>query len=202
MKKILRNFQHKGKMRIHRKIHLTARDIYENENGSVSLLIIGLFITTIAAIMVVTDISVIASAKRSLDHATEAAVQRATHTLDEKAYYSGKFNRFTQMYRLVNPNYYVENRIPIDCAAGIQNAKIELQSWRDNGGYMKRIEIMDYRIDNLACDFDTFSLSTSASIKLPFNVPFSSISKATVISNISARNEKNLAFYLFGIRIR
>ena len=173
----------------------------KDETGSISLLIIGLFVMALAVIMIVTDISVLAAAKRSLDHATEAAVQTASHTLDEKAYYTGKMSRQIQMYRMINPNYYVENRIPVDCDAGLKMAQEELTSWKQNGGYMKRIEITDYKINNFVCNYDTISLSTSAIVKLPFNVPFSNISKATVISQIVARNEKNMGFYLFGIRI-
>lgn len=178
-----------------------AGDFLKKESGSISLLIIGLFITALAVVMIVTDISAIASAKRSLDHATETAVQTASHTLDQKSYYTGKMNRLIQGYRLSNPNYYVENRIPIDCASGFEKAKNELISWNKNGGYMKRIEIINYQIDHFTCNYDTVSLATSARIKLPFNVPFSKLSKVTVNSQIVARNEKNSGFYLFGIRI-
>lgn len=176
-------------------------DFLKKESGSISLLIIGLFITALAVVMIVTDISAIAAAKRSLDHATEAAVQTASHTLDQKSYYTGKMNRLIQGYRFLNPNYYVENRIPINCAAGLEKAKSELSSWNQNDGYMKRIEIIDYQIDRFTCNYDTVSLATSARIKLPFNVPFSKLSKVTVNSQIVARNEKNSGFYLFGIRI-
>lgn len=173
----------------------------KDESGSISLLIIGLFVISLAVIMIVTDVSVLAAAKRSLDHATEAAVQNASQTLDEKQYYTGKMTRQIQIYRLLNPNYYVENRVPIDCNKGLGKAQEVLSSWKNNGGYLKRAEIIDYRIDTFTCNYDTVALSTSAIINLPFNVPFSNISKATVISQVVARNEKNSGLYLFGVRI-
>lgn len=183
------------------KIFSTYKHFGKNESGSISLLIIGLFITSLAVIMIITDISVLAASKRSLDHATEAAVQSASHTLDKKAYYTGKMSRQIQLYRLFNPDYYVENRVPVDCNAGLDIAQKELSAWKQNGGYMRRTEILEYRIDNFTCNYDTLSLSTSAIVKLPFNVPFTNITKATVISQIVARNEKNMGFYLFGLRI-
>ncbi|MFM2144466.1 MAG: hypothetical protein RI899_254, partial [Actinomycetota bacterium] len=48
----------------------------EDEEGSISLLIIGLFVVTVATLLVITNIASIAIAQRSLVQASEAAVQR------------------------------------------------------------------------------------------------------------------------------
>ena len=58
-----------------------------DERGSLSVVIIGLFVVTVASLMVMTDIATVMVAKRSLTQATEAAAMRGVHTLDRAAYY-------------------------------------------------------------------------------------------------------------------
>ena len=53
----------------------------KNEEGSISVVVIGLFVITVASLMVMTDVSALIVAKRSLVQATEAAAQRGVHTL-------------------------------------------------------------------------------------------------------------------------
>ena len=65
------------------------------DTGSLSIVIIGLFLITVASLMVMSDVASVFVAKRSLIQATEAAAQRGVHTLDESAYYVGKGNMFT-----------------------------------------------------------------------------------------------------------
>jgi hypothetical protein len=62
----------------------------KDEEGSISLLIIGLFVVTIATLLVITNIASIAIAQRSLVQASEAAVQRGVQNLDLDAYYVGE----------------------------------------------------------------------------------------------------------------
>ena len=51
-----------------------------SETGSISVIVIGLFVITVASLMVMTDVSSLIVAKRSLVQATEAAAQRGVHT--------------------------------------------------------------------------------------------------------------------------
>jgi hypothetical protein len=64
--------------------------ILEDEEGSISILIIGLFVVTVATLLVITNIASIAIAQRSLVQASEAAVQRGVQNLDLEAYYVGE----------------------------------------------------------------------------------------------------------------
>ena len=66
----------------------------KDERGSLSVVIIGLFVITVASLMVMTDIATVMVAKRSLTQATEAAAMRGVHTLDRDTYYSGKGTSF------------------------------------------------------------------------------------------------------------
>ena len=59
----------------------------KDDSGSLAVIVIGLFIITVASLMVMTDVSTVIVAKRSLAQATEAAAQRGVHTLDKANYY-------------------------------------------------------------------------------------------------------------------
>ena len=79
-----------------RKLSLRSlRKKISSERGSISVVVIGLFLITVASLMVMTDVSALIVAKRSLVQATEAAAQRGVHTLDKSEYYQGKGNMFT-----------------------------------------------------------------------------------------------------------
>lgn len=88
----------------------------EDESGSISVIVIGLFLITVASLMVMTDVSTLIVAKRSLVQATEAAAQRGVHTLDKGSYYQGKANVFTVPLAVVTQRAHPV--IPIDCNRG------------------------------------------------------------------------------------
>jgi len=77
-----------GLSKLCRKIRQSAG----SEDRSVSVLTIGLFVILLATTLILTDISSIYLAKRSLSQATEAAVQRGMKNLDAESYYSGEYN--------------------------------------------------------------------------------------------------------------
>ena len=64
--------------------------------------------------MVMTDVSTLIVAKRSLAQATEAAAQRGVHALDKSAYYQGKANIFT--VPLAAATHRPHPSVPIDCS--------------------------------------------------------------------------------------
>ena len=51
-----------------------------DDRGSLSIVIIGLFVITVASLMIMTDVATVMVAKRSLTQATEAAAMRGVHT--------------------------------------------------------------------------------------------------------------------------
>jgi Flp pilus assembly protein TadG len=54
----------------------------QNEDGSISVLVFGLFAVVLLSGVVLTDISAVIVAQRSLVQATESAAQSAAHALD------------------------------------------------------------------------------------------------------------------------
>ena len=175
--------------------------LVSDESGSMALLIIGFFVAALSALMVVTDVAVVANAKRSLDQATEAASMRAVHTLNEKEYYSGKHNILLSVVNALEHNNFYENRIPIDCDKGLIEVTDELNSWMATKSSMKTLQIQNYNLNEYNCQYDWVRIQTSANVKLPFPAPFTDFDKATVRSAITTTNQKDKGFWLFGHRI-
>ena len=67
---------------------------------------------------------------------------------------------------------------------------------------MKTLQIESANIDRYQCQYDWVNLQTSATVKLPFAIPFTGRENATVESSITTLNEKDKGFYLFGVRLR
>jgi hypothetical protein len=172
----------------------------KDESGSLSVVVIGLFVITVASLMVMTDLGTIMVAKRSLAQATEAAAQRGVHTLDKSAYYQGKGTMFTVPLAIATQREH--SVIPIDCAKGGLEVLLELNSWSNDESNMKlrqlnRIELTDFR-----CDGQNLQIHTRSELKLPFKVPFSSTTSVYLQASAGVTNQVQEGFYLFGVRIR
>lgn len=178
-----------------------ARLIFREE-GSLSILIIALFLIALISLAIITNVAVVANAKRSLDQVTEAAAMRAIHNLDERSYYSGKHTILNSIANLASAGNYSDNRIPIDCELGKQAVFEEFRVWESSVSKMKTLQIESANIDRYQCQYDWVNLQTSATVKLPFAIPFTGRENATVESSITTLNEKDKGFYLFGVRLR
>ena len=86
------------------------RSRLQSEDGSISVLVFGLFVVVLLSGVVLTDISAILVAQRSLVQATESAAQSAAHALDLETYYEGKHSVLSFLVSDASPV------IPIDCA--------------------------------------------------------------------------------------
>lgn len=176
--------------------------LHRSEEGSLSLLIIGLFIAALSALMIVTDVAVVANAKRSLDQATEAAAMRAVQNLDEATYYNtGKHTIATSAYMLLGNADYAENRVPVDCNKGWLEINDELESWIHTTSNMKTLQIKNYEITGFDCVYDVVHLETKANVKLPFPAPFTDLDQTTIKSSITTLTEKDKGLWLFGWRL-
>jgi hypothetical protein len=170
-----------------------------SERGSISVVVIGLFLITVASLMVMTDVSALIVAKRSLVQATEAAAQRGVHTLDKSEYYQGKGNMFTA------PMSIATNRahpvIPIDCARGGFEVLLELNSWSNDESDMKWQQLNGIQLTSFSCDGASLDISTRSEMKLPFKVPFTTTDSVFLTATAGTTNTVQEGFYLFGIRL-
>ena len=173
--------------------------VLSDERGSLSIVIIGLFLITVALLMVMSDVATVLVAKRSLAQATEAAAQRGVHTLDKSAYYTGKGTMFTAPLAILTQRDH--SPIPIDCNRAVFNVMLELSNWSNDDGSMKRHELQGIVLTDLQCDGSSIEISTYSQVKFPFTVPFSRMDSAILTATAGTTNQVQEGFYLFGIRL-
>ena len=167
----------------------------KDEEGSISLLIIGLFVVTIATLLVITNIASIAIAQRSLVQASEAAVQRGVQNLDLDAYYVGEGGMLSGVFN------NGEVPIPIECSSASSAISDELQHWNSSNSALLRREIRDIWISEFNCDGVSVGISTSAFAVLPLQLPFIDLKNIELHTSVGATNTRSKGLYLFGIRI-
>ena len=170
-----------------------------SETGSISVIVIGLFVITVASLMVMTDVSSLIVAKRSLVQATEAAAQRGVHALDKGKYYQGKGNVFTVPLAIATQREHPV--IPIDCNRGGIEVLLELNSWSNDESDMKWDALKGIELTHFGCDGASLEISTRSEMKLPFQVPFSKTNSVFLTASAGTTNKVQEGFYLFGIRI-
>ena len=176
-------------------------ELHSEQEGSLSLLIIGLFIAALTALMIVTDVGIVANAKRTLDQATEAAAMRAVQNLDQGAYYSGKHTILTSAYAALGNSDYIDDRVPVDCEKGWREITDEMSTWMSTSSNMKTLQIESYEITMFDCVYDVVHLETKAKVRLPFPVPFAHMDQSVVTSSITTLSEKDKGLWLFGWRV-
>ena len=175
------------------------KKISSDETGSIAVVVIGLFVITVASLMVMTDVSALIVAKRSLVQATEAAAQRGVHTLDKASYYQGKANMFTVPMALATGRPHPS--IPIDCNRGGLEVLLELNSWSRDQGDMKWRQLKGIQLTNYQCDGQSLAIDTRSEVNLPFRVPFTSTDSVFLTASAGTANDVQEGFYLFGIRL-
>jgi len=151
------------------------RDFAEDETGSISILIIGLFLLTVALLFLITDVATVAVAKRSLVQATEAATLRGAQSLDLASYYNGNSGV----------------AIPLDCNVARGKVFDEIQSWASTSGVMRRPEIVDVAVEEFACFDNYIHISVSARALLPFSLPQSSLVDIEIYASAGAASERS-----------
>lgn len=172
----------------------------KDDSGSLSIVVIGLFVITVASLMVMTDVGTIMVAKRSLAQATEAAAQRGVHTLDNSVYYQGKGTIFTAPLAIATQREHPV--IPIDCEKGGAEVLLELESWSNDDSNMKHRLLNQIELTDFECDGQNLVIQSQSEVKLPFKVPFSSTTSVILQASAGVINQVQEGFYLFGFRIR
>ena len=170
-------------------IHKNLSSRLADEQGSISILTMGLFLLVLTTSLVLTDISSIYLAKRSLSLATEAALQRGMKNLDERAYYSGEYN-FNQL--LVNSFGQAESDpgIPINCGKGLQDIQEVLSGWQARGAASVRENVNQLRLTNFECDGYQIYIESAAIARIPLPIPFINLNEVAIHSYAGAVGER------------
>jgi len=174
--------------------------VFADDSGSIAVIVIGLFVLTVASVMVMTDVSTVIIAKRSLAQATEAAAQRGIHALDENSYYQGKANMFT--VPLAVATHRAHPVIPIDCNRGGFEVLLELRSFSNDESDLKWHQLKGIQLVDYQCDGQSLAIQTRSEVDLPFKVPFSTMESAFLTASAGTVNQVQEGFYIFGIRVR
>ncbi len=171
-----------------------------DERGSISILIIALFLLTISLVMITTNIATVTLAKRTLTQSAESAAQRGAHFLDEEAYYSGKFNVITMAQKLLGHGPK-DPGVPIDCQKaklGIAEALFDLES---ESQLLIDQSAHNLIVHEIACDGRNLTVALKVEVDLPFQLPFLNLRSVTLRSSATTYNQRNNGLYLFGFRI-
>ena len=172
----------------------------QEERGSISILVIALFLITISLVMITTNIATITLAKRTLTQSAESVAQRGAHFLDEDAYYRGKFNVITMAQNLFGQGPE-DPGVPIDCQkaqVGIAEALSDLSQESklliDKGAH-------NLEVAEISCDGRDLRVALKVEVDLPFQLPFLNLRSVTLISSATTYNQRNNGLYLFGFRV-
>ena len=172
----------------------------KNEDGSISVLVFGLFAVVLLSGVVLTDISAVIVAQRSLIQATESAAQSAAHALDLDTYYQGKHSALSF---LVSDTSAV---IPINCKAARSRASETLADIANtsnrNYGSSKQLlrrELSDLHISEFQCNGTQVLITTSAKAWLPISLSLFSFESVDLSASAGTTSVKKRVLSIFGI---
>jgi hypothetical protein len=146
----------------------------KDESGSVAILTIGLFLLTVTALALITDVAAIGVAKRSLIHITESAAIHGSHELDLREYYRNG----------ANPG------VPIDCYEARRQVNAELLLASQAGSELVRPELQRIIVTNFFCSGSNLELTSSAIVNLPFRLPQSSLTNVEIHATVGVESER------------
>lgn len=177
-----------------------TKKMLNDERGSVSLLILGLFMLTLITLIVLTDISSIYIAKRALTQATEAAAQRGVKNLDLEKYYTREYNTNRFANNLFG-NGERDPGIPIDCEKGRADSIETLRDWNSIGGSITRKNLSQIKVEEFQCDGFEIGIYSSARVTLPFVLPFTGIDAIDISSRVGTFAERKITTNYYGLNL-
>lgn len=180
--------------------YLRLRKKLQDERGSISLLILALFMLVLITLIVLTDISSVYIAKRALTQATEAATQRGVRNLNLEKYYAREYNvnRFAANLFL---NGETDPGIPIDCEKGRSDSLGALRDWSTLGGAASRKNLNKIQVQDFQCDGYEIGIHSSAQVTLPFILPFIGVEKVDISSRVGIFAERKITTNYYGINL-
>jgi hypothetical protein len=183
-----------SRLRIHLLSSTKLRARLKNEDGSISVLVFGLFAVVLLSSVVLTDISSIIVAHRSLIQATESAAQSAAHALDLDTYYQGKHSALSFLVSDASPV------IPIDCEAASKRANETLTDISNSSSRkLVRRELSNLRISDFQCNGTEVLITTSAKALLPISLSLFSFESVELTASAGTTSVKKRVLSLFGI---
>lgn len=181
-------------------VKMRSMSLIRSDEGSISVLTIGLFSVLLSLALIMSDISAVYLAKRTLILASEAAVQRGTKNLDKSAYYSGEYN-ITKFAQGLLGFGEEDPGIPIDCDAGLRDAREVIDNWQGRGREISRAGINSMRLTDFQCDGFQISVKSSAIVRLPFPFAFIGVREVEINSSAGGLGERSETNNYYGVDI-
>jgi hypothetical protein len=177
-----------------------SHNFIKDNRGSISVITIGLFVILLTLSLILTDISSIYLAKRSLSLASESAVQYGMKNLDEESYYSGEYN-LDQL--LINGfgGAQADPGIPIDCNAGLKDVQKVLNDWQSLSSASNRENVRSIGLTDFQCDGFKIYIETSASALIPIPIPFIDLDEVRIKTYAGAIGERASTNNYYGFDI-
>jgi len=176
------------------------RIFLNDEKGSLSVLILSLFMTILITVIILTDLSSVYFAKRSLTQATEAAAQRGVRNLDLSAYYRGEYN-ITRFLRNLTGEAENDPGIPINCDKGRIDSIDAINEFSRDRISLLGSQLGVIRVDQVSCDGYQLSIRTSSTVQLPFLIPFVNIDSVGISSHVGTFDERKITTNYYGINV-
>jgi hypothetical protein len=182
----------------------SIKELARDDRGSLSLLIMSLFMSTVIVLALLTNISSVYLAKRALTQASEAAAQRGVRNLDLDAYYRGEYNLWQFTWNLSGEGE-TDPGIPINCEKGRSDALGALSSWielSERKSYSHgRSNLKEIRVNQIDCDGFELTISTSAKVLLPFVLPFINLESIDISSQVASIAQRKITTNYYGFEI-
>jgi len=179
---------------------ILAKKTLNDQRGSISILILGLFMLTLITLIILTDISSIYIAKRALTQATEAAAQRGVKNLDLERYYAREYNANRFVINLFG-NGEQDPGIPIDCEKGRTDSIGAMRDWNLMGGSVSRKNLSQVKVEEFQCDGYEIGIRSSAKVALPFVLPFIGIEEVDISSQVGTFAERKITTNYYGLNL-
>lgn len=186
------------------------RNRLQNDDGSISVLVFGLFAVVLLSGVVLTDISAVIVAQRSLVQATESAAQSAAHALDLDIYYQGEHSALSFLVSDSSPvipiNCEVASSRAAETLADVTNSAIRnyggsSQEFAGSNKNLVRRELSDVHISEFQCNGTEVLITTSAKARLPISLSLFSFEGVDLSASAGTTSVKKRAFSIFGINL-
>lgn len=171
----------------------TSLSRLKDERGSISVLIIGLFVLTVALLMVMTDISSLVLSRKALTQQTEFLVQQGAQEIDLAAYYQGSGD----LASYIAEKTFIDQKdpgIPLDC--GKSRALVLDAARKINHERLSNFELVDFE-----CASGSLAIQTQADAIIPYRLPFFGDINLTITGFATSSPERRNGFWLKGLRI-
>lgn len=176
---------------------LIRKHLSLDERGSISILILGLFLLSVTTFLILTDITSVYLAKRSLLQVTEAAAQRGVKNLDLEKYYASKYNIGSTILTAAGMGE-TDPGIPIECEQGALDARSTIKDWIQLDDSVRRNSLTNVQVDQISCDGYQLGISTSATSRLPFPLTFLKISEFDISAQVGIFDERKVTTNYYG----